>query len=116
MGTPVFLSGNLLAELPDADDAEHFETLVETPQVRIERIVSRGQRTPAETWLDQDWDEWVLLLQGAAELLLEGEPEPHRLRRGDHLLVPARTRHRVTWTPRGEPTVWLAAHLRAKPV
>ena len=71
MGTPVFLSGNLLTELPDAADAEHFETLVETPEVRIERIVSRGQRTPAETWLDQDWDEWVLLLQGAAELLLE---------------------------------------------
>jgi cupin 2 domain-containing protein len=116
MGTPIFLSGNLFTELPDAADAELFETLVETPEIRIERIVSTGQHTPAETWLDQDWDEWVLLLQGAAELLLEGESEPQRLRRGDHLLIPARTRHRVTWTPGGEPTVWLAAHLRSKPV
>jgi cupin 2 domain-containing protein len=116
MGTPIFPSGNLFTELPAAADAEHFETLVETPEVRIERIVSTGQRTPAETWLNQDCDEWVLLLQGAAELLLEGEPEPRPLRRGDHLLIPARTRHRVTWTPRGEPTVWLAAHLRAKPL
>jgi cupin 2 domain-containing protein len=116
MGTPVFASCNLFTELPDAADAEHFETLVETHEVRIERIVSRGQRTPAETWLDQGWDEWVLLLQGAAELLLEGEPEPRRLRRGDYLLIPARTRHRVTWTTRDEPTVWLAAHLCPQPV
>jgi cupin 2 domain-containing protein len=85
---------------------------VETAEVRIERIVSAGQTTPAETWLDQGWDEWALLLQGAAELVMEGEPGPQRLRRGDHPLIPARTRHRVTWTPPGEPTVWLAAHLR----
>jgi cupin 2 domain-containing protein len=112
MKTPVFPSGNLFADLPDEADAERFETLLETPGVRIERIVSTGQTTPAETWFDQDWDEWVLLVQGAAELLIEGEPAPRRLRRGDHLLIPARTRHRVTWTPPGQPTVWLAAHLR----
>ena len=101
---------NILANLPDASAGEVFETLVEGGGVRIERIVSRGQATPAGEWYDQPWDEWVLVVAGRAGLLIEGEPEPRELAPGDHLLLPARCRHRVAWTVPDTPTVWLAVH------
>lgn len=97
---------------PAADlDEEFFETLLQRPGVRVERIVSRGQTTPAGEWYDQAWDEWVLLLAGEALLQLDGENAPRRLRPGDSLLLPAHCRHRVAWTAADEQTVWLALHL-----
>lgn len=101
---------NILTGLPPALTAEIFETIVDTPAVRIERIVSNGQATPAGTWYDQGHDEWVLVLAGSAELLFEGSPEPHNLGTGDYALIPAGCRHRVTWTDPAGKTVWLAIH------
>ena len=101
---------NLFAPLPDATTAEIFETLLQRPGVRIERIVSQGQATPQDSPYDQDHDEWVLLLAGAARLWREGSGE-RDLQPGDALLIPARQRHRVTWTQADPPTVWLAVHL-----
>lgn len=102
---------NLLAP-PAADlGEEFFETLLQRPGVRVERIVSLGQTTPAGEWYDQAWDEWVLLLSGEALLQLAGENTPRRLRPGDSLLLPAHCRHRVAWTAADEQTVWLALHL-----
>ena len=98
---------NLLDTLPDATTAEIVTALLTRPAVRIERIVSAGQATPADTPYDQDHDEWVLLLAGAAGLWLEGTGE-QTLRPGDAVLIPAHCQHRVTWTPR--PAVWLAVH------
>lgn len=43
--------------------------------VRVERIVSQGHVTPPGQWYDQDWDEWVSLLSGAARLRVEGEAD-----------------------------------------
>ena len=101
---------NLLA-LPAADlSEEFFETLLQRPGIRIERIISSGQATPPGEWYDQAWDEWVLLLSGAAALQLDEEREPRRLLPGDSLLLPAHCRHRVAWTAPDEQTVWLALH------
>ncbi|MDX1605120.1 MAG: cupin domain-containing protein [Candidatus Competibacterales bacterium] len=103
---------NLLRELPDARAAEVFETLLQRPGCRIERIVSHGQATPADEWWVQDWDEWVVVLAGHAGLSLEGQ-DNLPLAVGDHVLIPAGTRHRVAWTHPEQPTVWLAVHLGA---
>lgn len=100
---------NLFDDLPRKADAELFTELLTRDGVRIERIVSTGQATPAGQPYDQEHDEWVLLLKGAAGLWLEGDGE-RLLRPGDHLLIPAHRRHRVLWTASGEPTVWLAIH------
>jgi len=70
---------------------------------------STGQSTSEDQPYKQGSDEWVLLLTGAAGLWIEGEGE-RDLRPGDHLLVPARRCHRVTWTAKNQPTVWLAVH------
>jgi cupin 2 domain-containing protein len=102
---------NLFDDFPLWSESEAFTDLLSRPGVRIERIVSNGQATPADTPYDQDHDEWVLLLRGSASLWLDGEGE-RDLRPGDHVLIPARRRHRVTRTAENEPTVWLAVHFR----
>jgi cupin 2 domain-containing protein len=104
---------NLLAPLPSALSGEAFDTIVASESVRIERIVSRGQITPEGEWYDQKQDEWVLVLAGSAELLFEGNQGSQRLLVGDHVLIPAGCRHRVTWTDPDLNTVWLAVHFTA---
>ena len=101
---------NLLSPLPDASGAEVFTTLLTRPGLRIERIVSQGQVTPDDVPYDQALDEWVMLVAGAARLWLEDRGDI-ALTPGDALLIPARVRHRVTWTQADPPTVWLAVHM-----
>jgi cupin 2 domain-containing protein len=102
---------NLFRDLPPRADEEVFTELLAREGVRIERIVSTGQSTPADKPYDQDHDEWVLLLAGSAGLWIEGEGE-RDLRPGDHVLIAAHRRHHVTRTAKGEPTIWLAVHFR----
>jgi cupin 2 domain-containing protein len=99
---------NLFADLPAWLPYELVETLVSAGGARLERIVSRGHATPPGQWYDQDANEWVTLLRGAAVLRFEDEPEPRRLAPGDWLDIAAHRRHRVEWTAPDEPTVWLA--------
>jgi cupin 2 domain-containing protein len=100
---------NLFDDLPRQAEEELFTELLCREGVRIERIVSTGQSTAVDQPYNQEYDEWVLLVSGAAGLLIEGEGE-RELRPGDYLLIPAHRSHRVTWTLKGEPTVWLAVH------
>ena len=99
---------NIPAHAPD----EIFETILQTENVRIERIVSTGQNSPDDFWYDQDENEWILILQGRAALRFEGEGEDRVLDVGDCLDIAAHVRHRVVWTSADEPTVWLAVFYR----
>jgi cupin 2 domain-containing protein len=101
---------NLFAHLPEALNNEVFQTLLENGGVRIERIISQGQTTPAGEWYDQEQDEWVLLLSGVAELIFDGNGTPLLMKPGDYLMIPAHCRHRVAWTDPDGHTVWLAVH------
>jgi cupin 2 domain-containing protein len=103
---------NLLRDLPDARATEIFETLLQAPALRIERIVSHGQASADGFWYDQDEAEWVLLLSGAARLRFADEQEARALAPGDHLHIAAHRRHRVDWTDPAQPTVWLAVFHR----
>lgn len=76
----------------------------------MERIVSTGQTTPDGQWYDQNADEWVMLLSGAARLRIDGQQDPIAMRPGDCLNLPAGVRHRVEWTDPDRETVWLAIH------
>jgi len=103
--------GNIFAELPLGPLPEEvMAELLSTPNLRIERIVSTGQASPANDWFDQDWNEWVILLRGRARLLLEGEPEARSLGPGDYVHILAHRHHRVLWTDPNQVTVWLAVH------
>jgi cupin 2 domain-containing protein len=105
--------GNIFANLPGRSADEEFTDLLKQPGVWIRRIVSTGQASPPGFWYDQPHDEWVILLSGAAGLAVEGEAE-RRLEPGDYVFLPARKRHRVTFTAADEPTVWLAVHIRER--
>jgi cupin 2 domain-containing protein len=104
--------GNLLADLPATLAEEELRTLLTTPDLRVERIVSTGQASPPGFWYDQDWAEWVLVLSGQAALFIEGEAAPRVLEPGSYVHLPAHCRHRVEWTSTDTPTVWLAVHHR----
>jgi cupin 2 domain-containing protein len=102
---------NLLANLPDSLPAELTEVLAENQHVRIERIISTGQSSPDGFWYDQDEYEWVAVLAGESRLEFE-DGETLSMKPGDHVLIPARRRHRVQWTTEDQPTVWLAVFFR----
>lgn len=106
---------NLFAGLPDASDQEVIEAILARPGIRIERIVSRGQASPAGFWYEQPESEFVLLAAGAARLRFEGEPADRVLKPGDYVDIPAGRRHRVEWTDPQQETVWLAIFYGVKP-
>ena len=100
---------NILTNIPDDLPEELFETLVQTDSIHIERIISRGHTSPGEGWCDQDVNEFVLLVKGAAQLKFEDGPELS-MGPGDCLEIPAHQRHKVVWTDPDEETVWVAVH------
>jgi cupin 2 domain-containing protein len=104
-------SGNVFANIAAAGADEDVTALLTAPAVRIARIVSHAHASPPDFWYDQRDDEWVMVLAGAAGLLIDGEDKARRLGPGDYLLIPSHVRHRVEWTAADEPTVWLAIHL-----
>jgi cupin 2 domain-containing protein len=99
---------NLWHDRPSSLSEEWFDELVSAPGVKVERIVSGGHATPPGEWYDQEWSEWVALLAGEATLQIEGEAHPRHLGPGDHVLLPARCRHRVERT--STDALWLAVH------
>ena len=103
------LPPNLLADLPASLPNELFQTFLQTPGLRIERIISLGHASPAGFWYDQETHEWVMLLTGAARVRFDGE-ERVEMKAGSFLNIPAHKRHRVEWTDPNQPTVWLAIH------
>jgi cupin 2 domain-containing protein len=103
--------GNLFEHLPDNLSSECFDELVRNRSVRIERILSQGQVSPESGWYDQDEHEWVVMLQGRARLAFEDYPDVE-LVAGDYLMIPAHTRHRVSWTDPQMITIWLAVFYR----
>lgn len=100
------MTSNLFTDLPSSLPVELFTTLLDAANLRIERIVSHGHASPEGFWYDQDQHEWVVVLQGAARLSIEGEIK--ELKTGDYINILAHQKHRVEWTTPDEPTVWLA--------
>jgi cupin 2 domain-containing protein len=98
---------NLFADLPASSSREDFRTLVQTPNVRVERIVSNGQCSAADFWYDQPEDEWVLLVQGTASLLFD-DGCTALLKAGDYLHIARHVKHRVVETSLD--AVWLAIY------
>ncbi|VGO17139.1 hypothetical protein PDESU_05734 [Pontiella desulfatans] len=105
---------SLFNNIPDALPNEWVEVLAESADVRIERIVSDGHASPDGFWYDQGQDEWVLLVSGSAVLTFEDETV--ELNPGDHIMIPARRRHRVESTSSTEKTIWLAVFHENDPI
>lgn len=102
---------NLYDNLPEQLPRETFTDLLNAGSIRIERILSRGQTSPETGWYDQHEHEWVILLEGAAELTFSSG-DVITLRAGDYLNIPAHTPHRVSWTDPDQTSIWLAVFYR----
>ena len=99
---------NLFSDIQTNLPEEFTTTLLDADSVRVERIVSQGHVSTENFWYDQDQNEWVVVLKGAAKVRFEDatiEMTP-----GDFINIPAHRRHRVEWTTPDEPTIWLAIH------
>ena len=103
----------MLAAPPNSAAEEDVRVLLDTGRVRLERIVSRGHRSPDGFWFDQEEGEWVALLRGRARLRLAEPDEEVELGPGDWIDLPAHRRHRVEWTDPEQPTIWLAVFYAA---
>jgi len=98
---------NIFSDLPKSIDKEVFEDILTRENIRIERIISRGQCSPESDWYDQEENEWVIMLSGSGTLLFEDE-RVIELKTGDYVLIPAHQRHKVVSTDTEQPTIWLA--------
>ena len=87
---------------------EQFDTLLQHGAVTIERIISPPMTVTEVS--AQAHDEWICVLQGSARLEMGGEV--YQLPRGDQLLIPAQTPHRVLTTSHRPHCLWLAVHMR----
>lgn len=96
----IFVNNIHATPCPD-QNSELFSTLFENRSLKIEAIRS-WLKTPGELY-NQEQDEWVLLVEGEAEL--EIEDQVLTLCRGDYLLIPKHTPHRVRSTAKN--TLWL---------
>lgn len=88
---------------------ELFQSIISTENLSIERIISTGQKTPDNQWLEQDKNEWVLLLQGESEMQFE-DGKKINLKPGDYFFISKNTRHKVVRTSSVPPCIWLAVH------
>ena len=101
---------NIFSDIQKQTPDEVLETILQTHQFKIERIISQGHATAEGEWYDQDKNEWVLVLKGNAGVLFEGDDGIVILRTGDYINIPAHRKHRVEWTDPEEETIWLAIH------
>jgi cupin 2 domain-containing protein len=85
---------------------ENFDTLLSHKNIEILRIISSDELEKKEYC--QEEDEWVIILEGSALLLIEDEEK--NVSKGEWLFIPAHTRHSVVKTENG--TLWLAVHIR----
>ncbi len=96
---------NLYANVTPPATAERFETLLQHGNLVIERICSSAD-IPANQYI-QSQDEWVLLVQGTADILVADKMQS--LKSGDYFFLPANTPHSVKKVSQG--ALWLAVHL-----
>jgi cupin 2 domain-containing protein len=104
------IKNNIFSEAVEkAKGTELFESLFSDEQVLIERIVSSGESTPEGIWLEQEKNEWVIVMQGNAVLEFETGGR-HELQAGDYVNIPSGTKHRVVQTSELPQCIWLAVH------
>ncbi|MDP2628499.1 MAG: cupin domain-containing protein [Nanoarchaeota archaeon] len=97
---------NVFAKIPKDIPKEIFETLVKSKSCRIERIISKGHKTPNGEFYNQEENEFVLLVKGFAELSFGNKIV--NLKEGDWINIPKHVKHRVEKTDTKKETIWLA--------
>lgn len=97
---------NIFEEIIIDKNEEKFFEIFKNETIKVEQIVSNGQKSPDNFWYEQEESEFILLLDGFA--ILEFEDRIIELKKGDCLNIKAMEKHRVKFTSLDEPTIWFA--------
>ena len=97
---------NIFEQIIVDKEEENFFEIFKNETIKIEKIVSNGQKSPENFWYEQEKSEFVLLLEGFA--ILEFENREVELKKGDCINIKAKQKHRVKFTSIDEPTIWFA--------
>ncbi|MFT6987098.1 MAG: cupin 2 domain-containing protein [Psychromonas sp.] len=100
---------NIFAAIPKDLSTEQYDNIVESENVKIERIISKGHSLPESGWYEQASSEWVMVLKGGATIAFEDESSV-TLKAGDYFEIVPFRKHKVTWSDPDVETVWLAVH------
>jgi len=90
---------------------ENYTTLLLGNRFHLEKITSKGYATPNDKWIVEKTNEFVMLLKGKAELLIENG-QKIKLDEGDYFLIPKNTKHKVIQTSRKPLCYWLTIHYK----
>lgn len=96
---------NLFIPNTDNPSEEILESLLQLPNIKIQKITSHGQTS--DEWYEQEEDEWVVIIEGEGELTFE-DGRVIRLGKGEYIHIPRMQKHKVTYC--ASPTIWLAIH------
>ena len=99
---------NIFKNIPEDLSEEIVEKILEVKNIRIERIISKGQSSPPNFWYDQNENEFVIVVKGRAKLHFMGEEKPILISKGEYTIIPPHVKHRVEWSDPGTETIWLA--------
>ena len=94
-----------IEKLPEIGEEEIVDILKENENVKIERIISRGQ---VSDWMVQEKREYVLLIQGNA--VIEFNDKTVEMKSGDTIFIEKRERHRVAYTSENPCCRWFCVH------
>ena len=97
---------NIFDEIIVDKSEEKFFEIFKNETIKVEKIVSNGQKSPENFWYEQEKSEFILLLEGFA--ILEFENREVELKKGDCINIKAKQKHRVKFTSLDEPTIWFA--------
>jgi len=97
---------NIFDEIIVDKSEEKFFEIFKNETIKVEKIVSNGQKSPENFWYEQEKSEFILLLEGFA--ILEFENREVELKKGDCLNIKAMEKHRVKFTSLDESTIWFA--------
>ena len=84
---------------------EVFTPLFEHKNIKINRIISSSEVEDKE--YIQDEDEWLVLLEGEATLVLNQKEKI--IVKGETLFIPAKVPHKVLKTQQN--TLWITVHI-----
>lgn len=102
---------NFFENLPSVKNGEELiETISESSSIKVERIISNNSIAPKNGWFEQENEEWVMLIQGSAKI--QFQEKEIELFTGDTLFIPAKTKHKVTYTSSIPICIWLAIHTK----
>lgn len=91
----------------NTQNAELATTVTESRKIKVERVVTHGQVSPAGAFCPQEGNDYLLLLKGGLVLEYQATQAKVTLKPGDHIVTKPQDSNRVDWVAPNQETLWL---------